>query len=409
LVGAHADEAGAIVATSPRASALTALAAGRLQVTGPDDLADVKAVRLIVTASADEAHDCRSHGLPVVALSGDEGVDAERIAWMLDAPKAIPGDLAARARIAAARAAVAAAQRRPRPLRVAQQLLEAVRPHRRVDDLPWAVGRSPWGPRAVLSRPMTPVPRVTVIMPTCDQPELLTQALEGLATTAWPDLEVVIVDNGSSDPEALEILGRTRHRVERVPIDFNFPRLVNRGAAVALGDVLVFLNNDVKIGRPDWLAPLTACVAGHSVGPVGCLLSYPDGRVQHCGMALSARGPTHPFRGALRSDVPATALASGERSGVTGACLAIRTDVFWKLGGFDPLLKRDFNDIDLCLRSWTDGYRVLFTRDTELIHFESLSRETGTHPDTVADWFVFRNRWADVLARPDRWWPQSQP
>jgi GT2 family glycosyltransferase len=230
--------------------------------------------------------------------------------------------------------------------------------------------------------------------------------LDGLDSTRWSPLEVVIVDNGSTDPSALALLDRTAHRVERAPIPFNFPRLCNRGAAAASGDVLVFLNNDMELRDPDWVEALVDQVVAEDVGPVGALLRYPDGTIQHCGMAIGPDGPVHPLRGIAMDRAPAgLALVPGERSAVTGACMAIRSEVFWRLGGFEPLLVQDYNDVDLCLRAWRAGYRVVYTPFTDLVHHESATRGSAVSPDTVADWLLMRSRWVDVFAMRDRWWP----
>lgn len=251
-------------------------------------------------------------------------------------------------------------------------------------------------------------PVVSVIVPTRDQPAFLRTVIEGLEATRWQPLEIVIVDNDSTDPQALDILDRSPHRVERAPIPFNFPRLVNRGASVASGDVLVFLNNDIELTDPDWIEPLIELTQYADVGPVGALLNYPDGTIQHCGMAIGPDGPMHPLRGIQRDRAPAgLALVPGERTAVTAACMAIKSTVFWQLGGFEPLLAHDYNDVDLCLRAWQAGYRVCFTPFAEMVHHESVTRGTAVTPDTVGDWLLMRSRWAGQLDRPDRWWPSG--
>jgi GT2 family glycosyltransferase len=60
---------------------------------------------------------------------------------------------------------------------------------------------------------------------------------------------------------------------------------------------------------------------------------------------------------------------------VTGACMAMRRSVFEELGGFEEhILKVAFNDVDICLRAYKRGYRILWTPYAELYHHESLTR-----------------------------------
>lgn len=407
----RADPHGVIVVEGDHVRDVALQAAGRLPISSLVQSGGTRNVRLVVAESLALAAACERRGIPVVWLTGDGARDVEHVSWMIDAPHAVPtATLDQRARLGEQRAQEVAAYIAARSRGRLRKVIRKVRPGADRSGLPpnvplrpadLALDRPPGRPR--LSLPSSPT--VSVIVATRDHPHLLRRVLAGLEATAWPDLQVVIVDNGSSDADALAILSETRYTVENMPIGFNFPRLMNRGATVSTGDILVFLNNDIEIPDPLWLSPLVEAVSRPDVGPVGCLLTYPDGSIQHCGMAIGPHGPAHPFSGATRSESPGDALASGQRTGVTAACMAVRADVFWQLGGFDPLLKRDYNDIDLCLRAADAGYRVWYTSATELVHNESSSRGKSVHPDTVGDWLIMRTRWADILAQPDRWLP----
>ncbi|MFN8109087.1 MAG: glycosyltransferase [Thermoleophilia bacterium] len=73
--------------------------------------------------------------------------------------------------------------------------------------------------------------------------------------------EVVVVDNGSVHPESLRLMDAPGLVVERMPGAFNFSRLCNRGAHVATGEVLVFLNDDIEFPPgAGWVPSSTRCV-----------------------------------------------------------------------------------------------------------------------------------------------------
>lgn len=251
-------------------------------------------------------------------------------------------------------------------------------------------------------------PLVSVVVPTRDRPDLVEMVLHSIADTRWRPLEVVFVDNGTVNPVALSRFDRSPHRVVRADIPFNYSRLVNRGAAAARGDILVLLNNDIEVRDPDWLEALVEQVAQPDVGPVGALLRFPLGSIQHCGIAIGPDGPVHPLAGCDIAAVPAHLLAvPRDCTAVTAACLAIRADAYWALDGLESLLETNYSDVDLCLRAWQRGLRCVFTPHAELVHHEGASRGRAATPDIVADWLLFRGRWAEVLARPDVWWPRG--
>ena len=83
---------------------------------------------------------------------------------------------------------------------------------------------------------------------------------------------------------------------------------------------------------------------------------------------------------------------------MTGACLAIRKDRFGRLGGFDTLFPNNYNDVDLCFRVRSQGYRVVCVAVPGLIHAECQSR-----PGIVRfeERYRFYERWADLLRSPD--------
>ena len=228
-----------------------------------------------------------------------------------------------------------------------------------------------------------PAPLVSVIVPTRDRAALLASCAAGvLHRTDYPALELLIVDNDSREAEThalfAQLAADPRVRVLRRPGPFNYAALNNDAAVAARGAVLLLLNNDVDVIHADWLAELVGHAVRPEVGAVGARLLFADGRVQHAGVALGVSGV------AGHTDLLAPRSATGyggrlalahEVAAVTGACLAIRREVYAAVGGMDAThLAVAYNDVDLCLRVRERGLRVLWTPFAELFHLESASR-----------------------------------
>jgi GT2 family glycosyltransferase len=234
-----------------------------------------------------------------------------------------------------------------------------------------------------------------VVIPTRDPGRRLAVVLDGLGRTDWPDIEVIIVDNGSRDPDSLELIATSGAVVVRRDIPFNFSRLANSGASAGSGEYLLLLNDDVEVIAADWMRRLVALAARPDVGPVAPLLLFPDGTIQHCGIGLADGAPFHPeWRKSPDEAAPELVRGQGPRWAVTAACLVLRHELFDRLGGMDALLHTNYNDVDLCLRSTRVGAVPYIDADARLIHHESLSRGTGVTPELAADWLMFRTRWA---------------
>jgi GT2 family glycosyltransferase len=250
-----------------------------------------------------------------------------------------------------------------------------------------------------------PAPLASIIVPSRDRADLLAACADGiLNNTAYERLELLIVDNGTSEPAALALLNTLaedqRVRVLCHPGDFNWAALNNHAAAHAAGDILVLLNNDIAVHRNDWLHELVAQASRPGIGVVGAKLHYPDGRLQHVGLStVFATGiPRHTLRFAPDTAGPFGLCAvAREVWGVTGACMATRRSVFFEVGGLNEALAVSCNDVDYCVRLRASGYRVLWTPWAELEHRELASRGDDVTP-------VQQARALEEIARLRRDW-----
>ncbi len=256
----------------------------------------------------------------------------------------------------------------------------------------------------------SPEPLVTVIVLTKDRASLLNACVRGvLEQTDYGAVELLIVDNGSTDPEARSLLAslerRQGVRVLRRPEPFNFAALNNAAAAEAQGDILLLLNNDVEALQPNWLSEMVSHAVRADVGAVGARLLYPNGTVQHAGILLGPDGAaTHVGRGAAPDDPGYLGQLARTRdlSAVTGACLAIRAPVWQAVGGMDERLAVTWNDVDLCLRVRSAGLRVIWTPHATLLHREAATRGLEADDPARAARFraeqaLMRESWGDAL------------
>ncbi|MFM7207221.1 MAG: glycosyltransferase [Planctomycetaceae bacterium] len=262
--------------------------------------------------------------------------------------------------------------------------------------------------RCVVTPRLHRIPRVSIVIPSRDQPDLIGPCLDSITReTTYPDVEVVVVDTGTTDARALEILRRQGLRVVPFGGRFNFSAACNAGAAAATGEVLVFLNNDTTVVSPNWLEHLVFHLLEADVGAVGPLLVYPDGSVQHAGVVLGARGTADHVMRRFPADADGYAGSLScprEVSAITGACLAMRREVFERLGGWNGLYATHYQDVDLCLRLRRAGLRCVFTPQARLVHHESPSR--GERYDFL-DRLLLIDTWRDELAGGDSCYPQA--
>jgi glycosyltransferase involved in cell wall biosynthesis len=262
------------------------------------------------------------------------------------------------------------------------------------------------------------LPRVSVIIPTRDHAILLRECTNGvLYKTDYKNIELVVIDNSSSEPSALALLEELdtlpNVTILRDNNPFNYSALNNIAANAATGEILVLLNNDIEVIKADWLKEMVSQVVRPGVGTVGARLLYGNGTVQHAGVTLGtgefSSGPgvaghfglneaSHDPGYFAHSMLARTVCAS------TAACLAVRREVFKEFGGFDEVhLPVAFNDVDFCLRVREAGLRNVWTPFAELLHLESATRGEDDSPDKKArvtfEGLYMRKRWGHLLDR----------
>lgn len=232
-------------------------------------------------------------------------------------------------------------------------------------------------------------------------PRLLGRCLDSIArNTAHSNREIVVVQHRAGNIEAMDQL-LDSYPCVRVPYTgpFNFALMNNLGAEHATGGVLVFINDDVEPLSSEWLGTLLSHAHRREVGAVGARLVYPSGAVQHAGMVIGImEGAGHLHRNTFGSSYWNWLPFTRNVSAVTGACLAMRSNLFAELHGFDESFPVNYNDVDLCLRARDAGYDVIVEPAALLRHYECQSRQAGVRLD---ERYRFEQRWAGWLERGD--------
>ena len=250
------------------------------------------------------------------------------------------------------------------------------------------------------------LPRVSIVIPTRDGPRLQ-RCLESLRyRTTYPNYEVLVVDNGSTDLGLLDYLADRAFelRIIRDNRPFNYPGLNNAAVQEAQGSVICLLNDDVEIITDDWLEEMVGQLLQPGVGMVGAKLYFGDGRIQHAGVVLGLGGVAgHGFRffDSLYFGHFGHTVLPRMTSAVTAACMVTRREVWEELGGLDEQLAVSYNDVDYCLRGAQAGWRTAWTPFAELTHFESTSRKPDVEAANVirarAEFDFMVDRWGERL------------
>jgi GT2 family glycosyltransferase len=220
-------------------------------------------------------------------------------------------------------------------------------------------------------------PKVSLIIPSRNQAGLLKKCVDSVfQETDYPNLEIIIVNNSSDEPDAITLLDKYRSQgviVLDYSGEFNYSKICNFAARNASGEFLCLLNNDTQVISRNWLTSMVEHASQDESGVVGALLNYPDDTIQHAGIALGYTGVAgHPYRGQSVTSLPSKHCF--QVSAVTFACALISTKKYWQIGGLDESFPSGFNDVEFSLRSTQNGLVNSVCVEARLLHYESRTR-----------------------------------
>ncbi|OFC70467.1 glycosyl transferase [Alteromonas confluentis] len=237
-------------------------------------------------------------------------------------------------------------------------------------------------------------PLVTLLIPTRDMKDVTETAVNSiLEKTSYKNYEILILDNGSVNPETIEwfdLIQKNNENVKVLKYDFpfNYSAINNFGVENANGSIVGLVNNDIEVISSDWLDEMVRHAIRPEIGCVGAKLYYSNGTIQHAGVILGIGGvANHPHKN-FKKHHPGyfgKLVCTQNFSAVTAAVLLVEKEIFLKVGGLNEQnLAIAFNDVDFCLKVMAEGYRNLFTPYAELYHHESISRGKEDTPEKIS-------------------------
>ncbi|MGA8535103.1 MAG: glycosyltransferase [Candidatus Tumulicola sp.] len=258
-----------------------------------------------------------------------------------------------------------------------------------------------WNQRAA-ERAMADPPAVSVVIPVYNHRDVTTRCLRSIADSWFESLDVqfIVVDDGSFDGTCDIVTSLAGLDYVRSGKNEGFIRACNRGAAIARGRYLCFLNNDTVV-RGGWLEYLVKTAEGDpKIGVVGAKLVYPDGRLQEAGNIIWRDATGWNVGHAENAEDPRYNFVR-DADYVSGSALLIRRELFERLGGFSEAYRPAYyEDADLCFGVRSLGYRVVYQPRAEVVHYEGLTsgdERAGVKRFQEVNRPRFREKWSAEL------------
>ena len=231
--------------------------------------------------------------------------------------------------------------------------------------------------------PRADAPRVSVVVALWNRAELTLCALRSVVAQDNVSLDVVLINNGSTDETPLLLERLEGPAILTNATNLGFTLAANQGARAARGELLLFLNSDAVLHPGAVRGLIGTLERSTTIGAVGGKLIWPDGRLQEAGGVVWRDGS---YDTCGRGGDPAAPEHSRERDVdfCSGAMLLTPRDLFFRLGGFDARYKPAYyEDVDYCVRLWRNGLRVVYTPDAVATHLENASSASPDDPRTL--------------------------
>lgn len=249
--------------------------------------------------------------------------------------------------------------------------------------------------------------KISIIIPTCGTKKsifgvetcLVVNAVESIERkTTYKNYEIIVVADAHTPSEVAVDLKRvspSRLKIINYEKEFNFSDKCNLGVVNSNSPFFVLLNDDTEVISNDWLEVLLSYLQEPDVAMVGPMLLLEDGRIQSAGHSLTPY-PHNFYNGRSSNELGELGIlkVARECTGVTGACVMIRRNAYFEVGGLSNTFPLSFNDVDLSFKFLERGYRIIWTPFARLFHFETSSRPNITTPEELE---LISNRWGDKI------------
>ncbi len=231
--------------------------------------------------------------------------------------------------------------------------------------------------------------KLSIIIVSYNTSALLDQCLQSIEEAQEPvgGMEIIVVDNASADGSQ-EMVTRKYPAVKLIALEENigFSAANNRGARVAGGEFVLFLNSDTRLHEDAIVQPLSYLEAHPRVGAITVRLYYPSGQRDpdnHRGFptpwnalchftGLSKLFPRDPrFNGYFQSYVDFEQIHAVDV--IAGSFMMMSRLVYDQLGGWDETYFFYGEDIDFCYRIGRAGYKIIYYPHVEVLHYKGAS------------------------------------
>ncbi|HEY0394293.1 MAG TPA: glycosyltransferase family 2 protein [Candidatus Elarobacter sp.] len=247
-------------------------------------------------------------------------------------------------------------------------------------------------------------PIVSIVVPAYENWAFTERCIEAIVLCGGDaPAELIVVDDASKD-ETPDMLARLPGvNVVRNGVNVGFVRGCNRGAGIARGRYLFFLNNDTEI-RPGAVDALVRRIErDERIGIVGSRLVYPNGTLQEAGGIIWSDGFAWNY-GRLEDGRRPEYNFARDVDYVSGAALLVRRDVFRALGGFDERYEPAYyEDADLCFAVRARGLRVVYEPASVVIHHEGVTAGHDVNAGAKRYYEInrpkFVSKWYEALKR----------
>ena len=247
-------------------------------------------------------------------------------------------------------------------------------------------------------------PKVSIIIPAYNQGKYSMACIQSIIENTEEDVsyEIIFMDDKSPDESARRIEQNLKNvKFISNGVNYGFLKNCNKGATFAVGEYILFLNNDTNV-QPGWLSALVDLIeSADDIGMVGSRLVYPNGQQQEAGGIVWNDASGWNF-GRLDDPNKPEYNYVKEVDYLTGAAMMIRTSLWEEIGGFDErYVPAYYEDTDIAFEARRHGYRTLYQPKSVVIHFEGISNGTdlgsGIKKYQVVNKEKFFNKWKTVL------------
>ena len=228
---------------------------------------------------------------------------------------------------------------------------------------------------------------VSIVIPHWNNVDVLSECLESISDTDFDNFEIIVVDNASID-DSVEWVRSNYPNVKLIENDKNYGYAggCNIGAETAIGDYIIFLNNDT-VQDKNWISNLIKIMnSNDNIGAVQPkILNYYDRNIFDYAGGAGGHMDIYCFpfaRGRIFSFQENDEGQYNEKEKCfwsSGTCFMIRRELFQKAGGFDENFFSHMEEIDLCWRLYAMGFEVWVEPNSVVYHKNALTLPMYSH------------------------------